>query len=728
MKDDQIYELMKYLPQEYLDEDLQFHVQQAAQPKAEKQSLRARLTAMLRRLRKQQTPQNEIDRILQTPLPAEKPLHSGQNSLTADWTQENDMETQKTTKRLTKSAWVLIAAMALAVGGAAAAIGYSIHKHKADNNLESEISENETPPDTDNAVIFPKLTNQQDSPEMHSFAQTDSGFFYLDALESRSLHQGIFDIYSTTAEDQEQLRKAMAFGPMGYSSELGALKYYDAESGESVFVCAKPNCLHDGSEFCTATTQNYYPISEPVVLNDAVYLVALDYREYQQNPENCTKFPTVLLRYTQDGTEVSEVTRLYLSEKPYRCYADLIAHRGQLWINCVYAEYHETLDDNMMISGDDYFGKWEMYCYEPEPNKLTTLSTSGEAEKNYNPAEGKTCTLDPIGRGLRGVGDYVYFHKSRQDWRDPIKGSGVFRIDCRTGLIEQVVNIKSEKCNLCTVSGDYVFYLYDENRGAGIDYYKNIALRCCNMKTGETTDCPNILTIAQESNSWLTDDILNDKDLMDNFKVEIEVSSLLSSNEHLYAFWQIFDRREWDSTGYMYVSEFDSSGKLLRTADLNNIKNLGFTDEEVRSRVMKKGFGYDKKRWVAPGEATQEDLNFLRYSGCWETEDGDWIHPDSLSADDIEHYEETGYYVVDFVYIQPEDITEEDIQLALTINDRGGSLKTDTLNLYDAFGYGSFNTGFDGKYFYLVGNRALYRITPESLFSDMNAERLLILQ
>ena len=165
MKDEKIYELMKYLPQEYLDEDLQFHMQQkAASEKAEKPCLTAKIAAMLRRFRKEQPPQNEIDRIFRTPLPAAIPQRNTQNDFAADWFKEDAMKQEKHVRKLNKTAWVLIAAMVLAIGGTAAAVGYSMHKQKknSENRLENELSENETPPDTENAVIFPKLTNQQD--------------------------------------------------------------------------------------------------------------------------------------------------------------------------------------------------------------------------------------------------------------------------------------------------------------------------------------------------------------------------------------------------------------------------------------------------------------------------------------------------------------------------------------------------------------------------------------
>ena len=706
MKDEKIYELMKYLPQEYLDEDLQFHMQQkAASEKAEKPCLTAKIAAMLRRFRKEQPPQNEIDRIFRTPLPAAIPQRNTQNDFAADWFKEDAMKQEKHVRKLNKTAWVLIAAMVLAIGGTAAAVGYSMHKQKknSENRLENELSENETPPDTENAVIFPKLTNQQDEPEMHCYPQTDSGFFYLETLDLPA-----YD----SEERRDILRQNTAFGSMDYDQAPRGLRYYDAESGETVFVCAKPNCLHDGSEFCTATTQNYFALSYPVVLDDAVYLVALDYREYLQNRDNCTKYPTVLLRYAQDGTEVSEVARLYLSETPYHCYADLIAHRGQLWINCVYSEELIITDENLDYSNQHQRGKWEMYCYEPQTKKLTTLMTSGELQNDYNPAGGMSCRLEPVGRSFRGIGDYVYFHKTRQDWRDPVKGSGIFRIDCRTGLIEEVLKIKQGKSDFFTISGDYIFYSYNEYTSPGSGY----EFRGCNMKTGEEIAFPALESIALELNPWLTQDMLEAKDVFGTVDVDIVLQQLLSSNGHLYAFWQILDRRDWYGKDYAYISEFDSSGKLLHTAEMDKMKGLEFSEEYVRKYTKKNGYSYDVKRWVAPGEATQEDLDFLRYQGCWETEDGEWIHPNSLRAEDIEHYQETGYYVSDFKFVQPEDVTEETIQMAL--KDRS----KDLLDTYDS--YGSFKTCFDGKYFYLHSVQAIYRITPKELFSDMNAERI----
>ena len=206
---------------------------------------------------------------------------------------------------------------------------------------------------------------------MHRFPQTDSGFFYLGS----SLRK---DTDANQTNDK-------FFGRMDQRNNWDhfALKYFDAESGETVFVCAKPNCLHDGNEFCTATTKNYLALCEPVWLDGYVYMVAASYTELNKNPDNCTKYPTVLLRYSPDGTEVTELTQIHFSENPYSAYADMIAHRGQLWINFAYKEWFIARDANMQITSVETKGGGAMYCYEPEAKRLTALCTFLRAGLTY---------------------------------------------------------------------------------------------------------------------------------------------------------------------------------------------------------------------------------------------------------------------------------------------------------------------------------------------------------
>ena len=611
----------------------------------------------------------------------------------------SEVDIVKQEKRKSRMLLVILAAAVLAIGGTAAAVAYSVHKSKQQNDLESSISE-DTPPDSEQAVISPKLTDQQDNPYMHRFPQTDSGFFYLGS----SLRK---DTDANQTNDKY-------FGRMDQRNNWDhfALKYFDAESGETVFVCAKPNCLHDGNEFCTATTKNYLALCEPVWLDGYVYMVAASYTELLKNPDNCTKYPTVLLRYSPDGTEVTELTQIHFSENPYSAYADMIAHRGQLWINFAYKEWFIARDANMQINSVETKGGGAMYCYEPEAKRLTALCTSGEPQKDYNPAEDMMkLGLMPQGTVMCGEGDYVYFQKRVQDWRDPkeLRGAGIFRIDCRTGKIEQYLHIATQKSEFWCKDGDYIFYSFNRDPSRGQDLSGKMLFHSYNTKTQEDIEMPTLLSIAKEEQPWIEAEMLDNR--LQTAQASLELNAMVAVNEHLYVFWSINDHRDWNGKFYYYVTEIMPDGTVLQTAELNQIKNMKFPEEQIRAHVAEYGYGYEKRRWIAPEDVTQKDIQTLKTNGTFESEDGAWIHPNSLRADDIERYIENGFYLPDYVYVEPQDVTEEIYQMAIDNREE------------DTFSSGEVS--FDGEYFYLGSNYALYRMKPEELFEQSAPERLL---
>lgn len=42
-----------------------------------------------------------------------------------------------------------------------------------------------------------------------------------------------------------------------YNDALGGFRYYDTATGKEMFLCNKPECRHDGNEFCVATNEKY---------------------------------------------------------------------------------------------------------------------------------------------------------------------------------------------------------------------------------------------------------------------------------------------------------------------------------------------------------------------------------------------------------------------------------------------------------------------------------------
>ena len=602
----------------------------------------------------------------------------------------SEVEIVKKETRKSKILLVILAAALLAVGGTAAAVAYRAHKRVQQDDLESKLTEEETPPDLENAVISPQLTDQQDRPDSHRYAETDSGFFYL----------------SQSTDYIEVTKDGHTWHEPEYHT---GLKYCDLESGDTVFVCAKPNCLHDGSEFCTATTKNYEIASEPVWLDGYVYLIALDKRELLKNPEGCTRFPAVLLRYSPDGTEITEAAQLRLSEHQYAIGAEIIAHRGQLWISCSYEEYWNTYDANMQLTSSETKGLWEMYCYEPESKKLTTLVSSGEAQKGY-----QTCTIINGGSGslnapyasdLKGIGDYVYFHKIKCDWRDPVKDAGIFHIDCRTGVITKDVKLVSNKSVLYQISGNLAYYTFDPKYNASFTASDACKICCYDMTDGTETQLATMSELAKEVLPDLTEE---DWDNTYRQNIFVHMQNLFVAGGKLYLFWTFQDLRN-DFTGEQqsFISEFD------RTAAPHTVKldvKMQLPENIVRQKVEKNGYWGQEKTWIAPEDITDEDTAFIRSNGCYETADGEWLDPRQQKEEDWERLQNNGFYYDKWFSYTPDQVTDEIFQRAM--KDWG----TDSLSLDSA--------AFNGKAFYLHGWAGFYRMTPEALLTNGDAEMI----
>lgn len=472
---------------------------------------------------------------------------------------------------------LILAAAMLMIGGTVAAVAWSSRKpnpenSQADEKVPEKNEKTDLEDDLVQAIIAPKLTDQQDEPDCRGISKTGKGFYFFGAESAQSDKSTGFEGY--------------------------ALRYYDEASGETVNVCAKPNCLHDGNEFCTSTTKMYSCMSDPVYLDGYVYAIAIDNREFLEKQEKCELYPTVLLRYKPDGTEITQLCVLNEDENVLPNECEMIAHRGQLWICCTYQRIYNTFDNNMEISSQDVGGKYDIFCYEPEKEKITTINTSGELQKDYRP-------FSVWGAELKGCGDYVYFHKFENDWRDKVKRSGVYRIDCSTGLIEQVVDIKSQKSMYYTVAGDYIYYTYlDRNYNAVHIYH---------IPTGKDTEI-NFETIAKEKASWFSSDMLDEN------KATLYVEKIVADAEHCYVFWQFEDRRH-DLTDqpentwmFNYVSELDTNGKLIKTVNFDDIKETVYPEPVTRDFLHSNGWyktestedGEEYHR-IAPDQLTDAD-------------------------------------------------------------------------------------------------------------------------
>lgn len=90
------------------------------------------------------------------------------------------------------------------------------------------------------------------------------------------------------------------------TNETMGLRYVDAETGTDIFLCNKPECRHDGNQFCSATNKNY-DITATFLYGDRIYAVATE--------ETDTQYLFKLLSVTLDGSELNEELTIYTLEK-----------------------------------------------------------------------------------------------------------------------------------------------------------------------------------------------------------------------------------------------------------------------------------------------------------------------------------------------------------------------------------------------------------------------------
>lgn len=401
-----------------------------------------------------------------------------------------------------------------------AAGGITVTVLRSSHTGESAVQSQDADGDT-GAQIAPKLTVQTDAPGMHGLTQTDSGMFFtgteIPLLDSKN--------------------------------RWDALKYYDAESGETVYLCARPNCLHDGDAFCPATTVNYTLLSDPVWLDGYVYAVAADNTE--QLSQSNAKYRTVLLRYAADGTEITKVAELHAEPQSdtdsfAETEAVITAHRGQLWLACSYRISRQLGDPALDTANSEQFGGYELFAYEPDSEKLTRLAGTDTLIKNF--------IILLHGTELCGIGDDVYFEKWNADWQDPLKGDGFFRIDCRSGTIEQILKPGNGE-----VFGDYAVTpeaIVCRVTSTVHDDYEMI--KRYSLSNGEASDLISVQEIVEtQYPDWKPDRTGNPPFWM---------TGLLSNAEHVCVFWY-YNRPETDGLSY-YLTLLDHSGQIEQTVEL----------------------------------------------------------------------------------------------------------------------------------------------------------------
>ena len=106
-----------------------------------------------------------------------------------------------------------------------------------------------------------------------------------------------------------------------------ALRYYDIETGKTIFLCSKPECAHDGNIYCTATSEKYHALGTAYYENE-LYIVALEATD--------SEIMYKLLRASKNGTELTEISTFakMSTNEPFisgSSFTGLVIHKGKAY-------------------------------------------------------------------------------------------------------------------------------------------------------------------------------------------------------------------------------------------------------------------------------------------------------------------------------------------------------------------------------------------------------------
>lgn len=157
-----------------------------------------------------------------------------------------------------------------------------------------------------------------------------------------------------------------------------SLHYYDEKNAKSMYLCNKPECRHDGNEFCAATSDKY-SVAGTTLYSNALYINVIEETE--------TSYEFKLLKAALDGSSLSEVVT-YLSINNVGIGVstkDLVIHRNKAFLG-----YSAGNSDN------DQVGFNGTAIYDLETGELSYL---GEKEGDINITQ----------HSFYGYGDYMYY-------------------------------------------------------------------------------------------------------------------------------------------------------------------------------------------------------------------------------------------------------------------------------------------------------------------------------
>lgn len=193
------------------------------------------------------------------------------------------------------------------------------------------------------------------------------------------------------------------------SPEGHMLRYYERDTENQIFLCAKPECVHDGNENCAATYKNLKCINT-LLYDGAIYTLAI---------EDGDVISYSLYKAALDGTSFTKVGDAFsVSNSAGEKYEIMDGIYFMIHKGYAYIPYHLTLGDGTFGFAGSGLAKMDIQTGKTE------ILFSGE---NY---------FSSYPHKAMGVGDNVYYFTSSYGCNDP--NDGLYRYNIKTGKTDKI--------------------------------------------------------------------------------------------------------------------------------------------------------------------------------------------------------------------------------------------------------------------------------------------------
>lgn len=215
------------------------------------------------------------------------------------------------------------------------------------------------------------------------------------------------------------------------------MHYFDIASSKNIFLCNRPECLHMGDEFCTATNGNYL-VNSITMYDNKIYISVYD----TSDTENAR---LMLLRLEPDGsnlTELAELKKIVSIEYGIGIAGEMYIYRGNVITS------YELYSDSKITYGT--------IIYNLIDGKIVTLP-----EYSYELSDDGIVYIKGAARGaFKGMGKYIFYNESRPKKRGAniIENIVLCRYNLETGETEDFVYNGAYKGIYTVKSEDIVIF------------------------------------------------------------------------------------------------------------------------------------------------------------------------------------------------------------------------------------------------------------------------------